>query len=99
VVRAISRCAPRVALAFACTSVSTPQHFMLSSSSPLASFQSSSHLYITLSCATVCSRIHGIPSLGFGVGVVTQEFNESWLVTSVINADTCDCFHPWSAPW
>jgi hypothetical protein len=30
--------------------------------------------------------------------VVAQEYNESWLVTSVINADTCDCVHPWSAP-
>jgi hypothetical protein len=33
------------------------------------------------------------------VTVVTQEYNESWLVTSVINTDTCDCVHPWSAPW
>jgi hypothetical protein len=31
--------------------------------------------------------------------VVAQEYNESWLVTSVISADTCDCVHPWSAPW
>jgi hypothetical protein len=69
------------------------------SSSPLALFQSSSHLYITLSCATVYSRIHGIPSLGFGEGVIAQEYNESWLVTSVISVDTCDCVHPWSAPW
>jgi hypothetical protein len=65
-----------------------------SSSSPLASFCSSSHLYITLSCATVCSRIHRIPSLGFGEGVVAREYNESWLVTSVINADACDCIPP-----
>jgi hypothetical protein len=69
------------------------------SSSPLASFQSSSYLYITLSCATVYSRIHGIPSLGFGEGVIAEEYNESWLVTSAISADTCDCIHPWLAPW
>jgi hypothetical protein len=31
--------------------------------------------------------------------VITQEYNESWLVMSVISADTCDCVHPWSAPW
>jgi hypothetical protein len=32
------------------------------------------------------------------LSVVAQEYNESWLVTSVINADTCDCVHLWSAP-
>jgi hypothetical protein len=70
-----------------------------SPSSPLASFQSSSHLYITLSCATICSRINGIPSLEFREGVVAQEYDESWLVTSVISVDMCDCLYPWLAPW
>jgi hypothetical protein len=31
--------------------------------------------------------------------VVAQEYNESWLVTSVINADMCDHAYPWLAPW
>jgi hypothetical protein len=30
--------------------------------------------------------------------VVAQEYNESWLVMSVISVDRCDCVHPWSAP-
>jgi hypothetical protein len=44
-------------------------------------------------------RIHGIPSRGFREGVIAQEYNELWLVMSVISADTCDCIYQWSAPW
>jgi hypothetical protein len=37
--------------------------------------------------------------MGLEGSVIAQEYNESWLVTSVISADTCDCVYPWSAPW
>jgi hypothetical protein len=31
--------------------------------------------------------------------VVAQEYNESWLVMSVISVDMCDCIYTWLAPW